>query len=120
MQVKVLVDKIRSYQTLVYKNGQYTYSKKAYTDYKKQITNQLVGSSFKIENDKYAISLELEFECTNRVVGDLDNISKPIIDILQNHYNFNDKYITELKLSKKFGYDHNKIKINIKEIENGN
>ncbi len=113
--VEVKVGKIRSYQTLVYKNGKYTYRTKAYTDYQKEIRSQLIGVP-KI-TDLIDLKVSIIFKCKNKVVGDIDNITKPILDILQLNGNIkNDKQIVELNLKKEFGYSENVIEIEIKEV----
>ncbi|HHX71280.1 MAG TPA: RusA family crossover junction endodeoxyribonuclease [Gallicola sp.] len=112
---EIIVDKIRSYQTLVYKNGNRSFPKKEYENYKKEIRYQLVGLP-KIE-DLRELEITINFKCKNKIVGDLDNITKPILDILQMNGNIqNDKQITKLNLSKTFGNKENSIEIEIKEI----
>lgn len=112
---EIIVDKIRSYQTLVYKNGNRSFPKKEYEDYKKEIKYQLVGLP-RIE-DLRELKVSIHFKCKNKVVGDLDNITKPILDILQMNGNIqNDKQITKLNLSKTFGHKGNSIEVEIKEI----
>lgn len=113
--IEVKVDKIRSYQTLVYKNGNNTFQKKEYKDYQQEIRMQLL--KLPRIKDLRDISVSLHFKCKNKVVGDLDNITKPILDILQrNSYIINDKQITELNLKKSFSYKKNTIEIEIKEV----
>lgn len=76
---------------------------------------QLVGLP-RIE-DLRELKVSIHFKCKNKVVGDLDNITKPILDILQLNGNIqNDKQITKLNLSKTFGNKENSIEIEIKEI----
>jgi len=111
----ISVDKIRSYQTLVYKNGNRTFPKKEYESYKKEIKYQLIGLP-KIK-DLRNIEVSINFKCKNKNVGDLDNITKPILDILQLNGNIqNDKQIIKLNLSKEFGFKDNLIEIEIKEV----
>lgn len=113
--ISIKVDKIRSYQTLVYKNGNNTFQKKEYKEYQQEIRMQLLKLP-KIK-DLRNISVSIHFKCKNKVVGDLDNITKPILDILQrNGYIVNDKQITELNLTKSFNHKENSIEIEIKEI----
>lgn len=115
MKKIIEVSKIRSYQTLVYKNGKNTFPKKEYKEYQKEIIYQLIGTP-KID-DLRELQIDLTFNCTNRVVGDLDNITKPILDILQKNGNIkNDKQITVLNLKKVFGSEKNIIGIEIKEV----
>ena len=114
MKKIIRVDKIRSYQTLVYKNGNRTFPKKEYESYKKEIKYQLIGLP-KIK-DLRNIEVSINFKCKNKNVGDLDNITKPILDILQLNGNIqNDKQIIKLNLSKEFGFKDNLIEIEIKE-----
>jgi Holliday junction resolvase RusA-like endonuclease len=111
----IKVDKIRSYQTLVYKNGTKTFTKKEYKEYQKEIRYQLAG--LPRINDNRELEVTIHFKCKNKVVGDLDNITKPILDILQLNGNIrNDKQIIKLNLSKEFGFKDNSIEIEIKEI----
>lgn len=113
--IEIKVDKIRSYQTLVYKNGHNSFQKQAYKDYQSEIRLQLL--KLPRIKDLRDIKVSLHFKCKNKVVGDLDNIAKPILDILQtNCYIKNDKQITELNLKKSFGYEKNTIEIEISEV----
>ncbi|MDD4733999.1 MAG: RusA family crossover junction endodeoxyribonuclease [Bacilli bacterium] len=115
MKKIVKVEKIRSYQTLVYKNGKKSYQKKVYEEYQKEIIYQLIGLP-KI-NDLRDLEVSIHFKCENKTVGDLDNITKPILDILQrNGYIVNDKQITELNLKKSFGHKENTIEMEIEEV----
>lgn len=112
--MKIKVNKIRSYQTLVYKNGKNTFQKKEYKDYQKEIMYQLKLPQI---NDLRELKVSILFNCKNKIVGDLDNITKPILDILQFNGNIkNDKQITELNLKKSFGYEKNTIEIEISEV----
>jgi Holliday junction resolvase RusA-like endonuclease len=114
-KVEVKVDKIRSYQTLVYKNGNHSFPKKEYKDYEQEIRLQLM--MLPRIRELVDTSLKIHFKCKNKVVGDLDNITKPLMDILQrNGYIVNDKQITELELKKSFGYKENTIEIEINKI----
>ena len=113
--VEVKINKIRSYQTLVYKNGNRSFPKKEYDDYKKEIRYQLVGLP-RIK-DLRELEISIHFKCKNKTVGDLDNITKPILDILQLNGNIkNDKQITKLHLQKSFKHKDNSIVIEIKEV----
>jgi Holliday junction resolvase RusA-like endonuclease len=110
----VKVDKIRSYQTLVYKNGNRTFKRKAYMDYIRQIEQQLDISKTYTDN----IEVKITFYSTTKAIGDLDNITKPVLDILQTcGIISNDRYINKLVLSKQFGSKENIIEIEILEIE---
>ncbi len=113
--IKIKVDKIRSYQTLTYKRGRNSFRTQEYKDYQKEIRSQLVGVP-KI-TDLRDLKVNITFKCKNKVVGDIDNITKPILDILQMNGNIkNDKQIVELNLKKEFGSSENIIEIEIKEI----
>ena len=113
--VLIKVNKIRSYQTLVYKNGNRTFTKKEYKDYEQEIRLQLMMLPRIKEN--VPVSLKIHFKCKNRVVPDIDNAVKPLADILQrNGYLVNDRQIEELYVKKSFGYKENTIEIEIKEI----
>ncbi len=68
-------------------------------------------------NDNRELEVTIHFKCKNKIVGDLDNITKPILDILQLNGNIqNDKQIIKLNLSKEFGFKDNLIEIEIKEV----
>jgi Holliday junction resolvase RusA-like endonuclease len=113
--IVVRVEKIRSYQTLVYKRGNNSFQKKEYKDYQDEIRLQLLKLN-RIK-DLRNIKVSIHFKCKNKVVGDLDNITKPILDILQrNGYIVNDKQITELNLKKSFNHKENIIEIEISEV----
>ena len=112
--IKIKVDKIRSYQTLVYKRGRNSFRTKEYKDYIQEIKSQLIGVP-KI-TDSIDLKVNITFKCKNKVVGDIDNITKPILDILQMNGNIkNDKQIVELNLKKEFGFKGNTIEIEIGE-----
>ena len=112
----IKVEKIRSYQTLVYKNGNKTFTKKEYKEYQKEIRYQLAG--LPRINDSRELEVTIHFKCKNKIVGDLDNITKPILDILQLNGNIqNDKQIIKLNLSKSFNHKKNEIEIEIKEVQ---
>lgn len=109
--MKIKVNKIYSYQTLVYKNGSRTFRKKKYNDYMQEMGSQVDSQTY--EDD---VSIHITFKCTSRVVGDIDNITKPVLDMLQ-EYNVikNDKQVIELHLRKVFKAKHNEIDILIQE-----
>lgn len=111
MKCEIVVKKIRSYQTLSFKNGYRSFRKPEYKEYIKEISAQLPKVELK---GNYKINVE--FQCINKVVGDLDNIFKPIGDILQeNKIISDDRYVLELNLKKSFGYKENKIIIEVLE-----
>lgn len=114
MKKEIKVDKIRSYQTLTYKNGRNSFRTKAYKEYIKEIRYQLIG--LPIITDLRDLKANITFHCKNKVVGDIDNITKPILDILQMNGNIkNDKQIVELNLKKQFGAKENSIELEIGE-----
>lgn len=112
--IKIEVDKIWSYQTLVFKNGKNTYRKQVYKDYIKEMYYKGMNRLEKLESR--SIGLKITFYCKTRTVGDLDNIAKPVMDTLE-HYGIieNDRYVTELILKKVYGSKQNIIEIEIKE-----
>lgn len=68
----------------------------AYKAYEQEIYYQLPNIKIPTGN----LKLELEFGVSNKA-SDLDNLIKPFQDILQNRYNFNDKMIYRLEVTKK-------------------
>lgn len=113
MNFVLKVDKIFSYQTLVYKNGTNTYKKPAYKKYEKEIYYQLKKIKDFDFTTKYDLSIEIIFKAKNKNIGDLDNITKPILDIISKYYNFDDRNIVELKLKKEFNNNLQKEEINL-------
>lgn len=111
MKSIVWVDKIRSYQTLVYKNGQRTFKRKAYIDYTEQIKKQLEIDEYYTDD----VEVRIDFYSHTKAIGDLDNITKPILDILQGTVIANDRQVVKLKLSKNFGVKDSRIEIKIEE-----
>lgn len=110
MQV-IKVDKIRSYQTLVYKRGYKSFRTKEYKDYIKEISSQLDLEP----TDSEEIRISIHFKNKNKVLGDLDNITKPLLDILQmNKIIKDDRYIVELNLKKSYGNEENTIELEIR------
>lgn len=114
-KVIVQIDKIRSYQTLVYKRGKDTFKKSAYRQYERDIAIQL-GSLKPIEHKK-PIKATIVFKSHTRAIGDNDNITKPILDILESTNKIsNDKYIVDLHIIKQFGYKTSSIEIELLEV----
>lgn len=112
----IQIDKIRSYQTLVYKNGNRTFKKSSYKQYESDIALQL--ESMKPINGNVPIKAVIVFKSHTKAIGDNDNIVKPILDILQANGKFkNDKQIVDLHIKKLFGYQTSSIEIEIKECE---
>lgn len=111
MTSTVYVDKIKSYQTLVYKNGQRTFKRKAYTEYIDEIKSQLEVNEFYTDD----VEVRIDFHSHTKAIGDLDNITKPILDILQGTVIANDRQVVKLVLTKNFGVHDSRIDIKIKE-----
>lgn len=112
----VEIDKIRSYQTLVYKNGRNTFKKKEYMQYERDIALQ-IGEIKPIKGNT-PIEVTLVFKSHTRAIGDADNITKPILDILQHNGKFkNDKQIVNLHIIKEFNHKTSSIEIEVKECE---
>lgn len=112
--LKIKVNKIRSYQVLVYKRGRNSFRTKEYKDYIAEIIPQLKPLP-KIEGDT---KLTVHFKHKNKVAPDLDNSIKPISDILEMNGNIkNDRQIVEMSLKKSFGYEDNTIELEITKIE---
>ena len=109
--MRIKVNKIYSYQTLVYKNGNRTFRKKKYNEYIKEIGEQL--DDVLHEDD---VSIHIIFRCKDKRVGDIDNITKPVLDTLQEYGVIkNDKQVIELHLRKIFNAKHNEIDIFLQE-----
>jgi len=112
MKSTVKVNKIRSYQTLVYKNGHRTFRKKDYTLYSKEVKSQIQTD----ETYDKDIEINIHFMSNTRTLGDLDNITKPILDILQDMGVIkNDRNVTKMTLEKSFNSKENIIQIEIGE-----
>lgn len=67
-----------------------------YKAYEKEMLLTLPNIDYKF-SDK--INLKITFGYSNSL-NDIDNGLKPLIDILQKKYNFNDRYIYELNVKK--------------------
>lgn len=114
MKVEVRVPKIRSYQTLVYKNGSRTFPKKEYKEYQALIGAQI--AHLQTISDKRELCIQITFRSHTKAIGDLDNITKPILDTLQRTCKiYDDRYVTKLDLKKEFGYKESSIEIEILE-----
>lgn len=108
------VHKILSYQTLVYKNGSRTFKKKAYHDYQTELSLHMN----RIPKYSGDLRVVIYFHCKNRTVGDLDNITKPILDTLQACGVIkDDRYIVALELYKSFNHKANSVEIFINELD---
>lgn len=71
------------------------YKTKKYEEYENELLNIL--PELKVE-DKRPLRLTVEFGIST--TQDIDNGLKPLIDILQKKYLFNDRYIMELNIKK--------------------
>lgn len=110
MKLIIQVEKIRSYQTLVYKNGHRTFRKKDYIQYLQEAKKQIDAWETFTEN----IQVSIDFYSHTKAIGDLDNITKPILDLLQETGIINnDKNITKLILTKNYGVTQSRIEITI-------
>ena len=69
---------------------------KEYKSYEKELLLLLPNIEFVPSNN---IKLSITFGYSNKLT-DIDNGLKPLIDILQKKYNFNDRYIYELNVKK--------------------
>lgn len=108
-QKKVIeVNRIRSYQTLVNKLGYRSHRKQDYINYIQEIGYQI--NNIKAINGLY--KLQLHFVSRYKTLGDVENISKPINDILQEHGKVtNDKNCVELLVTRSINKDIEKDKI---------
>lgn len=123
--IKIEIPKILSYQTLVFKNGKNTFKKTKYKEYELMIKNQLYSQKKYINIDftkKYNLYVKIIFLARSKKIGDLDNISKPILDILEDVFVFNDRNIVDLHIKKSFDKNlkNDIIKIKIGEINEQN
>jgi crossover junction endodeoxyribonuclease RusA len=64
-----------------------------------------------------AVKLDLEFHFTDRRVHDLDNLFKPIVDILKNQLFEDDKEIFEIHSRKKLQQDRYRIIIGVERYQ---
>lgn len=69
---------------------------KEYKAYEKEMLLILPDIDFK-PNDKMKVKITFGY---SNVLNDIDNGLKPLIDILQKKYNFNDRYIYDLRVKK--------------------
>lgn len=72
------------------------YKTDAYKQY--EIDVLILLPKIKVGNDP--LSIELEFGFSN-AASDIDNPVKPVLDIMQKKYGFNDKQVVEMRLIKK-------------------
>lgn len=115
MKTIVKVDKIRSYQTLVYKNGSRSYTKKEYREYAKQIMPQISHLEPYSKEKRLRLNLDFNFSKGKRI--DIDNCVKAIQDIIQLSGKFvDDAQIFELNATKSFGNTEEHMVIELIEI----
>lgn len=82
-----------------------------YKQYKRDVLNLLPKLDIDFKND---LKIDLVFGFSNSG-SDIDNPLKPLLDIMQDKYKFNDKQIVELHIKKekvKKGNEFIKIRIN--------
>lgn len=116
--INVKVPKILSHQSHSKMNGRgHRWTTKEYKQYQNIIGMQLAKLP-KIES-KEPVKVELIFNCNDRRVGDIDNITKPVLDTLQKKGKlYDDRYIEKLKVSKTFGHKECSIDIRIERLKN--
>lgn len=111
--VEIKVGNVYSYQSLVYKKGRNTFKTANYKAYEHEIGMQI--NHLKPTPPPYYIVIHFELKGGKRI--DLDNASKPILDILQNHGLIdNDQNIVKLHLSKTNGNKDNIIRLQIESV----
>ena len=114
-KTEVKVDKIRSYQTLIAQANNRRFRTKEYKAYIQEISYQLMPLRA-IERNK-DLRVEIHFKHINRVKPDIDNATKPILDILQMSGKVHDdKNVVEYEARQSFGHDHNSIEIELIEL----
>lgn len=117
----VKLDRIRSYQTLVKKHGKRSYRTMDYKVISMEIKNQLQKSKVLKFEDNAKLGIELHFFSKRKSLPDFDNASKFFVDVLQEHYNFNDKKIISANIKKHEGIkniDSDYVVFNIYEVNN--
>ncbi len=67
----------------------------AYKNYEEELLWKL--PAMKLPKPPYSLSIEVGLSSKN---ADIDNVLKPLIDILQKKYDFNDKLVYSLKIKK--------------------
>jgi Holliday junction resolvase RusA-like endonuclease len=105
---KIKVGNIKSYQVLIKHYNKRTIRSLAYSDYAKTIILQAGANPTISKDDLYKIEIKfnLGYKKTPRKI-DLDNIYKPLIDILEeNGYLFNDAQIMEANIKKEYKTEH--------------
>ena len=87
------------------------YKTKEYKQYEKALLHLLPSRNFDFKGD---LSIEITFGFSN-TTSDIDNPLKPLLDILQKKYGFNDRCVYQLNIKKevvKKGNEFINIKIN--------
>lgn len=113
------IPKIRSYQTLVYKNGTKTFRTKEYIDYFKFMTeNALFKGEYDTFESPINVKITLNFSDFTFKRSDVDNLAKPILDWLEKDEIIkNDNLIHRLTIVKQKNTEKtNLIQIKIKEL----
>ena len=111
--VEIKVGNVYSYRTLVGRNGKLSYNTPKYVAYAHEIGMQI--NHMTPVPPPYYIVLQFDLKGKKRI--DLDNASKPILDILQNHGLIdNDQNIVMLHLSKTNGNKDNIIRLQIESV----
>lgn len=88
---------------------------KAYKQYESALLHLLPDIEIQYKD---SLSIEIDFGFSN-ITSDIDNPLKPILDILQKRFGFNDRDIYELKVKKKLTKKKEEyILIKIKDYEN--
>lgn len=72
------------------------YKTKLYEEYERQMCS-ILPNTIKVEDGR-PLKLNIEFGIST--LQDIDNGLKPLIDILQKKYSFNDRYIMEMNIKK--------------------
>lgn len=123
MKITIKVPKVKSYQTLVYKNGFRSAKKKDYKDYLEYFRAEIDKLEFvKFEKVKLKVTINLTLSNKRRI--DLDNITKAILDILQeldvidDDFHIDDLHVKRVVYKQEF--EEIEIKIEIKGIRNDN
>lgn len=89
------------------------YKTKTYKQYESALLQLLPNIEI---NFKHHLSIDIDFGFSNST-SDIDNPLKPILDILQKKYGFNDRDVYELNVKKKLAKKKEEyILIKIKEI----
>lgn len=114
-KVEVKVDKIRSYQTLIAQANNRRFRTKEYKAYIQEISYQLM--QLKAVERNTEVKIDIHYKHKSKVRPDIDNATKPILDILQMSGKLhNDRNVTQMSLKQTFGHDENTIVIKMEEL----